>query len=122
MSRSVNSTPRPSAPQLLRHALRRTLAASFPPARRILSWNDLPIVTPGFQVRVAGTHVVVSYIQPRDSAPTARRIQARTMLEQYRQTLVAAGWQVNLVDERSKIPYLRCTNPIIMSTEVSHVR
>jgi hypothetical protein len=93
---------------VLGDAVRATLQTTFTAARLILAWDDEPTVVPGFQVRANGLHVVVRYIQPRAGAPSVRRAQARAMLEQYRLALLAQRWQVDLVDEPRKTPYLRC--------------
>jgi hypothetical protein len=88
-----------------------TLATTFTPARLFLSWADQPSRTPGFQVRVTGASVVVRYVQPRDGAVSLRRAHALAMMEQYSAALLAAGWQVEMVDELRKMPYLICHPP-----------
>ncbi len=108
MISSPDHTVRHSRARLLRDAVHTSLAATFTPTRRVLFWDDKAVVVPGFQVRVDGIHAIVRYVQPRDGAARDRRVRARAMLEQYRQTLVAQGWQADIVDERRKTPYLRC--------------
>src|SRR5215216_2455064 len=76
-----------------------TLATMFAPARLFLSWADQPSMTPGFQVRSTGAAVVVRYVPLRDVARKLRRAHARAMIEQYSAALLAAGWQVEMVDE-----------------------
>lgn len=96
---------------LTRHlcdSIHATLATTFTPARLFLSWADQPTVVPGFQVRTTGIDVIVRYVQPRDGAQRTRRARALAMLEQYRLTLLASGWQVNIIDEPRKVPYLYC--------------
>jgi hypothetical protein len=108
MIRSPGQAVRLSTAQLLRDAVHTSLAATFTPTRRVLFWDGQPVVVPGFQVRADGTHAIVRYVQPRAGAARARRVRARAMLEQYRQMLIAQGWQADIVDERRKSPYLRC--------------
>lgn len=108
MRESSSRAGDPSAPQRLCDSVHATLATTFTPARLFLSWADQPTVVPGFQVRSTSTHVVVRYVQPRDGVRNLRRACARAMIEQYRPALLAAGWQVDVVDEPRKMPYLRC--------------
>jgi len=108
MHESSNRQPGPSVLQHLCDNVHTTLAMTFPPARLFLSWADQPTVVPGFQVRSTGVSVVVRYVQPRDGARNLRRARALAMIEQYRPALLAAGWQVEVVDEPRKLPYLRC--------------
>ena len=96
-------------PQRLCDSVHATLATTFTPARLFLSWADQPTVVPGFQVRSSDTSVVVRYVQPRDGALSQRRASARAMIEQYRPALLAAGWQVDIIDEPRKMPYLHCS-------------
>jgi len=118
MRRLSSSTALHSAPLLLCDAVRTTLMARFAPARLLLCWNDQPIVVPGFRVRPDGAHAVVRYTQPRVGTREARRTRARAMLGQYRQALLAQGWQADLIDEPRRIPSLRCYRiDVIMSTE-----
>jgi len=114
---SKRTTLRPTRQLPLDDAVRATLEATFSAARLILAWDDQPTVVAGFQVRADGLSVVVRYIQPSAGAPSIRRARACAMLEQYRQALLAQSWQVDLVDEPRKTPYLRCCHTdFVMST------
>src|SRR5262245_30819433 len=116
MRGSFSSAVRRTAPLLLCDAVYTALTATFAPARLLLCWNDQPIVVPGFQVRPDGAHAIVRYIQPRVGTPQSQRAHACAMLEQYQQVLLAQGWQVDLVDEPRRTPYLRCRHTnIVMS-------
>jgi hypothetical protein len=109
MHASSNRAGDPSALHRLCDSVQATLATTFTPARLFLSWADQPTVVPGFQVRTTSIHVVVRYVQPRDGALSVRRARARAMIEQYRLTLLALGWQVDVFDEPRKMPHLRCS-------------
>jgi hypothetical protein len=105
-------------PHRLCDSVQATLATTFTPARLFLSWADQPTVVPGFQVRTTGIQVVVRYVQPRDGALSVRRARARAMIEQYRLTLLALGWHVDVFDEPRKMPHLRCSRAnSVMSNE-----
>ena len=108
MRESSNQARDLSAPQRLCDSVHATLAVQFAPARQFLSWADQPSVVPGFQVRSTGVSVVVRYVQSRDGARNLRRAHAWAMLEQYSAALLAAGWQVDMVDAPRKWPYLLC--------------
>ena len=108
MRESSNQARDSFVTQRLRDSVDMTLATTFTPARLFLSWADQPIVVAGFQARSTGAAVVVRYVQPRDGAQRTRRACAQAMIEQYRLTLLAAGWQVEVIDESRKMPYLRC--------------
>ena len=105
---SKRTSLRPTQQLPLGDTVRATLETTFTAARLILAWDDEPTIVPGFQVRADGLHVIVRYIQPRTGTPQARRACACVMLEQYRQTLAAAGWQADVIDEPGKTPHLRC--------------
>ena len=108
MRESSNRARDPFATQRLCDSVYATLATTFTPARLFLSWADQPSMTPGFKVRSTGAAVVVRYVQPRDGAQRTRRARAQAMIEQYRPVLLASGWQVDVIDEPRKMPYLRC--------------
>ena len=99
----------PHTPQQLCDSIHAALATTFTPARLFLSWADQPTVIPGFQVRTTGMDVIVRYVQPRDGVRSLRRAHALAMIEQYRLTLLASGWQVDVIDEPRKMPHLRCS-------------
>lgn len=105
---SKRTSLRPTRQHPLDDAVRATLEPTFSAARLILARDDQPTVIPGFRVRSNGADAVVRYIQPRTGAPGMRRARACTMLEQYRQALLSQGWQVDLVDEPRRTPFLRC--------------
>jgi hypothetical protein len=109
MRESSNQERGLSAPNSLCDSMHTTLATTFTPARLFLSWADQPTVVPGFQIRSTGVSVVVRYVQLHDGARSLRRAHARAMIEQYRLVLLAAGWQVDVVDEPRKMPHLRCS-------------
>ncbi len=88
--------------------VRAALETTFTAARQVLVWDDEPTIVPGFQARADGLAVIVRYLQPPDGAIGLRRTRARAMLEQYRLTLVARGWQVDVVEAGRSMPYLRC--------------
>jgi hypothetical protein len=115
MHESANRERDSVASQRLCDRMHAILATTFTPARLLLSWADPPTVVPGFQVGSTGTAVVVRYVQARDGALSMRRAHARALIEQYRLALLAAGWQVDLVDAPSKMPYLCCcrTNDVM---------
>jgi len=108
MHESANRELHPSAPRSMCDSVHAMLAATFMPARLFLSWADQPIIMPGFRVRITGGHVIVQYVQPHDGALRMRRACARLMIEQYRLTLLANGWHIDVVDDSRKMPYLRC--------------
>jgi|SRR5688500_8040713 hypothetical protein len=108
MCESSNRKLRPSTQHRLCDTVQATLAATFTPARLLLSWADQPIIMPGFQVRTTGDYVVVRYVQSRDGALSMRRACARIMIEQYRLTLLATGWHIDVIDEFRRSPFLRC--------------
>ena len=119
----ANRGSRLATPQLvLGDAVRATLETTFTAARLILAWDDEPTIIPGFQVRAEGLHVIVRYIQPRTGTLQARRARACAMLEQYRQTLAAAGWQADVIDEPRRLPICAVTRFIVLcQIKVRHV-
>jgi hypothetical protein len=109
MRESSNRKLLPPTQHRLCDIVQATLAATFTPARLLLSWADQPIIMPGFHVRTTGVSVVVRYVQSRDSALSVRRTCARRMIEQYRLALLATGWQVDVIDQFRRSPFLRCS-------------
>lgn len=123
MLSSSQHTAYSRAPRHLCDAIYMTLTVTFPPARLLLSWNDRPILVPGFQVRPEGRDAVVRYIQPADGPPGVRRARAWEMLDRYRHALLAQGWQIKLVDQPRRTPYLLCySTSNVMSTKTEGMR
>jgi hypothetical protein len=87
-----------------------TLAVSFAPARMVLPWNGSPFQLPGFQVVATRVnYVIVQHLWITNATQRTTRESTLAMLARYRAVLTTEGWQIQIVDERGRTPYLLCT-------------